>query len=199
MKFAQTNTERKIVMSNSVLNRSGARNWSYAVLAGLVLLSWIWPVAGGVKQDIQCTGVPLAFTLGEMRVTPGGTVHIKGLSAVYMVLSDHPLVTGRLTVTGNFNGDLSLCGVSSGSAIFELGTWDESAVFTPSAAGGRWEARWEHRGILGGAITQHKAVGRGVAGEVQGMVYAVEGETVWDETFEMYVTAYSGWLLDPKE
>lgn len=198
MKVASTKTERKSVMNSSVLNRSGAQSWCCAAVAVLVLLSWAWPVVGGVKQDVYCTGVPTAFTLGEMRVTPGGAVHIKGLSAVYMVLSDNPLLAGRLTVTGNFNGDLSLYGVSSGSAIFEVGTWDESAVFTPSAAGGLWEGRWEHMGILGGAITRHKAVGHGVAGEVEGMVYAVEGQMVWDETFEMYVTAYSGWLLDPK-
>ncbi len=188
-------------MNKSVLNRNGARSWCSAILAGLVLLSWAWPAAGGQKQSIQSIGIPLGFTMGEMRVTPGGTIHIEGLGAVYMMLSDNPLTAGRLTVTGNFNGDLSLYGAGSGPVIFDVGTWDFSSgtpVFKASAAGGRWAGRWEHKGILGGAITQHKGVGQGIAGEVLGMVYAVEGQTVWDETFDMYVTAYSGWLLDPK-
>ncbi len=188
-------------MNRSVLNRGGARTWCCAMLAGLALLSWVWPAAGGQKQNLQSIGVSMGFTMGEMRVTPGGTILIEGLSAVYMMLSDNPLTAGRLTVTGNFNGDSSLYGVSSGSAIFEVGVWDLSSgapVFKASAAGSQWAGRWELKGILGGAITQHKAVGHGIAGEVQGMVYAVEGQTVWDEGLKMYVTAYSGWLLDPK-
>ncbi len=187
-------------MNRSVLNRSGARASCCAMLAGLALVSAAWPVAGGEKQNIQCIAVPMGFTMEEMRVTPGGTVRVEGLGAVYMMLSDNPLTAGRLTVTGNFNGDLSLYGVSSGSAIFEVGTWDfssETPVFKASAAGGRWAGRWEHMGILGGAITQHKGVGHGIAGEVQGMVYAVEGLTVWDEPSKAYMTVYSGWLLDP--
>ncbi|HEY5911868.1 MAG TPA: hypothetical protein VJA21_14795 [Verrucomicrobiae bacterium] len=170
-------------------------------MAGLVLLSWAWPVAGGEKQNIQSIAVPMGFAMEEMRVTPGGIIHVEGLSAVYMMLSDNPLTAGRITVTGNFNGELSLNGVGSGSAIFEGGAWDSTSgtpVFNASADGGLWEGMWEHKGILGGAITQHKAVGHGVAGEVQGMVYAVEGQTVWNDEFDMYVTVYTGWLLDPK-
>ena len=95
-------------MNRTVLNRGGARSWCCAIMAGLVLLSWAWPVAAGEKQNIQSIAVPMGFTMGEMRVTPEGTVHIQGLSAVYMMLSDNPLTAGQLTVTGNFNGDLTV-------------------------------------------------------------------------------------------
>ncbi len=182
-------------MDRSVFNRGGAKTWCCAMLAGLVLVSWAWPVAGGEKQTVQSVAMAVGYTPGEMNVTPGGTIHIEGFSVVYMVLSDNPLTNGRLTVTGNFNGDISLNGVGSGSSSFEVGTWDLSSgapVFTASAAGSRWASRWESKGILGGAGTI-KAVGHGIAGEVEGMVYVVEGQAAPDGS-----AAYTGWLLDPK-
>jgi hypothetical protein len=107
-----------------------------------------------------------------------------------MMVSENPLAAGKLTVTGQFNGDLDLDGVGSGSSVFEVGTWDLSTgtpVFTPSAAGGRWTARWELKGVLAGACTV-KAIGHGISGEVEGMMYSVEGVNAWDSSLEMYVT-----------
>jgi hypothetical protein len=188
-------------MNRSVLNRGGARTWCCAMLAGLALLSWAWPAAGGQKQAIQSIAVAVGGSSGEASVTPGGTVHIRGLSAVYMVLSGNPLTAGRLTVTGNFNGDLSMDGAGSGSGTFEIGTWDLSSgvpVFVASAAGGYFQTRWEVKGVLGGAGSL-KGVGHGVAGEAEGMTFVFEGETnVWDSELQTYVTKYTGWLLDPK-
>ncbi len=188
-------------MNRTVLNRGSARSWCCAMMAGLVVLSWAWPAVGGQKQSIQSMAIPVGYTPGESRVTPGGTTHVEGWTLVYMVLSENPLTAGRLTVTGHFNGDLALDGVGSGPSTFEIGTWDLSSglpIFTASAARGLWDSRWESQGILGGA-SMVKAVGQGVAGEVEGMVYAVEGEIAWDSSLETYVTHYSGWLLDPKK
>jgi hypothetical protein len=174
-------------MNRSILNRSGARTWRCAMLAGLMMLSWALPVTGGEKQLIQCVAIAVGGSPGEIKVTPGGTVHIKGLGAVYMMLSDNPLINGRLTVTGNFNGDLELNGVASGSGLFEIGTWDLSSgmpVFEAAADGAYYTSRWEFKGLLA-AEGSLKAVGHGIAGAVDGLVYVVEGTTAWDDFFGM--------------
>jgi hypothetical protein len=187
--------QKEIIMNRSVINQGGARNWCCAMLAGLVLLSWAGPVSGGEKQAVQSVAIAVGYTPGKMSVTPGGTIHVEGFTVVYMVLSANPLTNGRLTVTGNFNGDLTLDGVGSGHSSFEVGTWDLSSevpAFTPSAAGGCWASKWESKGILGGEGAIH-ALGHGIAGEVEGMIYAVVGQADPDG-----VAAYTGWLLDPK-
>ena len=62
-------------MNRSVFNLGGARTWCCAMLAGSVLLSWAWPVAGGEKQTIQSVAIPVGYTPGAMSVTPGGTIN----------------------------------------------------------------------------------------------------------------------------
>lgn len=187
-------------MNRSTLDRNGARTWCCAMLTGLMVLSWALPVASAEKQPIQSVAIAVGGTPGEMRVTPGGTVHIKGLGAVYMMLSDNPLITGRLTVTGNFNGDIYLNGVASGSGLFEVGTWDLSSGtpdFKAAADGAYYTSRWVFKGFLA-AEGSLKAVGHGIAGSVEGLVYSAVGTTAWDDVLGMYTTTWSGWLLDPK-
>ena len=163
-----------------------------APLAALVL--WASPVAASQKVPVSNLAITIDYTPGQTHVSANGNVHVKGLQVVYMLLGENPLVVGRLTVTGNFNGDADLNGVGSGSSVLEVGSWDFSLgypVFVPSPEGGRFEARWESQGNLQGASTVW-AVGHGVAGEVEGMTYSVVGEAG-----DPLSAVYTGWLLDP--
>jgi len=69
------------------------------------LLVWAGPATTGEKQTVEITGVYLAIDWGQASVTPSGNVHVDGLSATVMMVSDNPLVTGRLTWAGKWNGD----------------------------------------------------------------------------------------------
>ncbi len=182
-------------MKSSLLKQSKPLTACSGMLAGLAaLLLWTWPATAGEKQAVESVGVIIGFDPGQTSVTPSGNVHIRGFSEVEMIVSENPLTTGRLTVVGDWNGDAELKGVGSGTSTFEVGTWDLSSgapVFIPSPTGGLWRSVWEGNGTLGGQATLH-AIGHGVAGEVAGMVYTVEGQAA-----TALPVHYIGWLLDP--
>ena len=174
------------------LLQSGITRWS--LLAGVAaVLVWAWPATAGQKQAVEAVSVTLSFDPGQASATPGGNIHIKGMTAVNMLVSENPLFTGRLTWVGNFNGDAQLNGVGSGTGMFEVGTWDLSSgapVFIPSPAGGLYVTTWQGQGNPISAY-EVKVVGHGIAGEVAGMQFDVIGNG------DLFSTLYSGELLDP--
>ncbi len=167
----------------------------WSMLAGLAaLLVWAGPVTAGEKQAVEITGQYLAIDWGQTSVTPSGNVHVVGLSATVMMVSDNPLVTGRLTWVGIWNGDAELNGGGSGTGLFEVGTWDLSSgvpVFTPSPTGALWVTKWEMRGNPNGPY-EGKVMGHGIAGEVEGMQFDLAG------LGGAGVDNYSGEVLDPQ-
>jgi hypothetical protein len=177
------------------LLKSRISRWS--MLAGLAaLLVWAWPALAGVKHAVEAVAIYLSLDPGEARATPSGNVHVKDMGAVCMMVSENPLFAGRLTWTGNFEGDAQMNGAGSGTGVFEVGTWDLSSdvpVFIPSSTGGRWVTKWEARGSLSGLGYVGKVVGHGIAGEVEGMQFDVE--LVGGITGADY---YSGQLLNPQ-
>jgi len=46
-----------------------------------------------------------------------------------MMVSANPLLTGRLTWVGDWNGDAELNGVGAGTGVFEVGTHPRSAQY----------------------------------------------------------------------
>jgi hypothetical protein len=186
---------KMLVGSSSVPNQSGRRTWCCGMLAVMAaLLLWAWPATAGEKQAVENMAITIDFDSGQTSATPSGNVHIRNLRAVYMVLSDNPLVAGRLTVVGDFNADAQLNGVGSGKSTFEIGTWDLSTgapVFIPSPTGGLFLGTWESKGNLAGPFTVQSA-GHGVAGEVEGMQFNAEGQAP-----DALSSHYTGWLLDP--
>jgi hypothetical protein len=171
------------------------RGVSGLVSVAAALLVWACPTAAGVKQAVEIAAIYLAQpTIGEVDVTPSLNVHIKGLKATQMMLSENPLVTGRLSWKGNVNVDAQGNGVGAGTGTFEVGTWALSSgvpVFTPSPLSGQWETKFEIKGNLNGPYTV-KVIGHGVAGEVEGMQFIFEAR--WISTG---VDAYSGEILNP--
>ena len=155
------------------------------------LLLWAWPATAGEKQAASVVGTYLGLDLGQASQTPSGNMHLKDVVAVVMMISDNPLVNGRLTWTGNINTDAQGNGVGSGTGVFEVGTWDfisGAPVFTASE--GLWVTKWEFKGNMFGPYTV-KVIAHGVAGEVEGMQFdfAAQGGGGIDY--------YSGSILDP--
>ena len=166
---------------------------SAAVLAALLV--WAWPATAGEKQTVEIVATYLASDWGQASVTPSGNIHIKDMGATCMMVSDNPLVTGRLVWVGNANGDAELNAVGAGTGVFEVGTWDlsnpQQPVFTPSPAGGLWVTKWEMKGQFP-VNYEGKVMGHGVAGEVEGMQFDLAGQGGGG------VDYYSGELLDPQ-
>ncbi len=112
-----------------------------------------------------------------------------------MAVSSNPLVNGRITTEGNFEGDAELNGSGSGPGLFEVGTWDLSSgspVFTPSPAGGLWVTTWELRGSMAGLGYVGRVVAHGIAGEVEGMQ-----ATSYFQGGGGSTDYYTGQILDP--
>ncbi len=175
------------------LRQSRCFRWGLCAAAVALYLGLAWTAAGGEKQDIQITGIYIAYDPGEGGPTPGGTAHYKNINAVVIMLSDNPLVNGRLTWQGSANVDPRGNFAASGTGRFEVGTWDLATLtFTPS--GGLWVTVWEGQGImqdLTPVSDNIKVVGLGAEGEVEGMQYVTEivGGAGMDY--------YTGQLLDP--
>jgi hypothetical protein len=160
-------------------------------MAALVLAG---PLIAGDTQSVTATATTLSMDFGEWHQAANGNVHIRGLKLVYIFEGSSPLISGRLTSVGDFNGDSDLNGVASGTSTLELGSWDFSSgepVFIPSPEGGLFVDHWEIKGNASGPYTG-KAVGHGLAGEVQGMQYNVQFQG--SDTFTAY---YGGLLLNP--
>jgi hypothetical protein len=187
--------ERNGDMKSSDLKRSHSTAWWCGMLAGLAaLLVWASPAAAGEKQSVEAVASYLSFDFGQTSVTPSGNIHLNSMGAVCVVVSANPLVTGRLTWVGDFQGDGQLNGSGSGTGNWEVGTWDLSSgvpIFKPSPAGGLWVTKWEARGSLAGLGYTGKFVAHGVAGEVEGMQENLEfaGGGLTDY--------YTGQILDP--
>ncbi len=167
--------------------------WSMRVAVLAALLVWAWPATAGEQQPVAIVGQYLAMDFGQASVTPSGNIHLHGAGAVVMMMSENPLVTGRLTWVGDWLGDPELNGAGSGTGVFEVGTWDLSSgapVFVPSPTGGRWVTKWEIRGNPN-TFYEGKVMARGVAGEVEGMLLNLAAEGGGG------VDYYSGDLLDP--
>jgi hypothetical protein len=176
-------------MKSSVITQFGLTTSGLGMLAALAaLLLWASPVAAAQKVQISNTASMLDFLPGQTTVSPDGKVHIKGFQAVYMMQSDNPLVAGKLTVIGDFNGDQNLNGEGFGTAVFEVGTWDSSGFHS---SGGRYQALWVSQGNLETGSTVW-AAGHGVAGDVEGISYYAVGQPENPLT-----TVYMGWLIIP--
>jgi hypothetical protein len=169
-------------------------HWSIVAAIPVALLALAWPVSAGVKQTVEVTGIYLAVDWGQAKPpTLSGNTHVKNLSAVVMMVSANPLLNGRLTWVGEWNGDAQLNGGGQGTGVFELGTWaltTDGWEFTPSARGGLWVTKWEVFGNPTGA-TAGKVMGHGVAGEVEGMQFDAA------QTGSLGVDLYNIQLLDP--
>jgi hypothetical protein len=176
------------------LLKSRRLRWSTLAAIPVALLVLAWPVTAGVKQTVEATGIYLAIDMGQASQTPSGNIHVKNISAVVMMESANPLLNGRLTWVGDWNGDAQLNGGGQGTGVFEVGTWagdlSSGLVFTPSASGGTWVTKWEVKGNPAGPYAG-KVTGHGVAGEVEGMQFdaALTGGAGVDD--------YSVQLLDP--
>jgi hypothetical protein len=166
--------------------------WSM-LAAAAALVVWAWPVNAGEKQTVEGVGTYIGFNPGQTRATPSGNLHITGMEAEAVVVTDNPLLSGRLTWVGIWNSDAELNGGGSGNGVLEVGTWEFTTggpVFTPSPTGGKWVTKWEMKGNLNGPY-EGKVIMHGIAGEVDGMQYDsdVEGGGGFDY--------YTGQLLDP--
>jgi hypothetical protein len=87
---------------------------------------------------------------------PGGNIHVRGMVMQYEEVLDCPQLAGINTVTMNANWDANYAGPMWGVA--QLVTDD----------GGVWESTWAGKTYADGS-SEYRAVGRGVAGSVQGL------------------------------
>jgi hypothetical protein len=179
-------------MKSSNIHPSRNTTWCCTMLPALAaLLLWAWPATAGEKTEVSVVGTYLALDMGQASQTPSGNMHIKDVVAVVMMISDNPLVTGKLTWTGDINTDALANGGGSGTGVFEVGTWDFSSgapEFTSSE--GLWVTKWEFRGNMFGPYTV-KVIAHGVDGEVEGMQYSFTAQGGGG------VDNYSGTILDP--
>jgi hypothetical protein len=183
-------------MKNLSINPSRSTAWGFGVLASLAaLLVWGQPAVGGEKQDIQFTAYVLGAEVGSQSITPSGNTGIEYTSVLNMVVSENPLLNGRLIWQGAINTNAKQVSTGSGTGVFEVGTWDLSGptpVFTPSKDGGVYVTKWEFRNSAAGPY-HLKVVGHGVAGEVEGLQFVAEAQG-----YNIYVDVCIGQLLDPK-
>ena len=177
------------------LRQGRIARWSRWAAMLTVLLVWASPTAAGVKWDAEIDGFFYDGVPGQWSVTPSGNIHIDGMLTVVRMISDNPLLNGRLTWVGNINADAEFNGVGSGTGVFEVGTWEfnsesEEWEFTADQKNSIWVTKWEAGGNLLVSY-EVKVIGHGIAGEVEGMQFSVIALGGGG------VESYIGQLLDP--
>lgn len=151
---ASSAIEREIIMKTSII-----------VLVSL--FTFLLRVTAGQPQEVTALGTYLAPPdLGEIRSTPSGQLHFKGVTAIAAVESPNPLLTGLLTWEGDFQLDPDWNGAASGNGEILVGTWD-GGVFTPTA--GKWLTKFEVHGNMAAGPYFGKVVAVGVGGAIDGM------------------------------
>jgi hypothetical protein len=141
-----------------------------ALLAGALLSQ------ASQMTTCQETAIPIGLLDPGVASFPDGNTHIRGMTIVQAELAADPRVEGRATVVMDLqikaNGDVTIQGV----VFKEVGTWDlndpSNPQFTPS--GGVWVGIVEAKGNMTGNLTS-TGVLHGIAGEVEGLQYKVEG------------------------
>ncbi len=182
-------------------NKTLINHWTARAAGSLFTTGWTaavllsaGPVLAGEKLAVTDLATTISMDNGQRQVSANGNVHLHGMKAVYILEANTPLLSGRLTIVGDFNGDADLNGFGAGTATLEVGTWDFSSgkpVFIPSPTGGMFVDHWQLKGNVLGPYTL-SAVGHGIAGEVDGMQYNVEAEAP-----NAFTAFYVGFLLDP--
>ena len=130
--------------------------WVILTLVAVLLVAPTSVSARAVRT--QCTGSEISLEMLDPGVWtfPDGNIHIRGMVGLYRVDSDCPQMAGVNTVTINANWDANFAGPMWGVA--QLVTDD----------GGVWESTWAGKTYADGS-SEYRAVGRGVAGSVQGL------------------------------
>ena len=195
-------------MKNSVAGylRGRSLGWSLLPLFAAAVLAWAIPVNAGVKKTAQVLDIPLSIELGDW-TSPGGNIHVRGMKAVTIHLSDERLVNGRMSWVGDVNADAEGNGVLTATWTHEVGTWtgieayladpvnNPAPVFTPAPDGGVFVGVLKFKvNILTFSGQIQSCTAHGIGGQAEGIQAKVEGGTLPNG-----LGLYTAQLLDPQE